>query len=55
MPGIAFLMCTGEIVSAIRVGIGPSRATIHAPLTIFPGKSGSAVRIIRTPQSVPVL
>lgn len=55
MPGIAFLMRTGEIESAIRRGSGSSRATIHAPLTVFPGKSGSAVGIICTPQSVHVL
>lgn len=55
MPGITFLMCTGEIVSAIRRGAGSSRATIHAPLTVFPGKSGSAVGIICTLQFAPVL
>lgn len=54
MPGIAFFMCTGEVVSAIKGGSGSSLATIHAPLTVFTGKPGSAVGIICTPQSVPV-
>lgn len=55
MPGITFLICAGEIVSAIRRGSGSSRSTIHAPQTAFPGKSGSAVGIICTLQFAPVL